>query len=345
MTYDLDPSVVVGAIMEAGTPMLQLNRSLIIRAKKGERPVIRLEAPLRFRPTNIVDPSPVVQQQLNAIVDRLGVRLEGLYLTRSAALVGADPNAPIIARAALNRLELISSTLDPGGFRRPNGTRQVIRTSVDLRDGYGFAPGSPEDIEFAQTPDIVIQRSIVGPLRIDFSYTLTVEDSIVDGGAGVPDALPAAFALTSATDPANGWGPPTSFRGVTFFGRTRVSSTNGCGAIFVHTLQVEDTQHGCIKQSYFEGGTVPGLSDRLPQSHACVTGAEAELGFTAHTFGAPGYGQLLRDCDFRIRERGPEDDAMGATGFLLEAQKWRNLQIRFAEFMPVGVRPLLIPVT
>ena len=38
-------------------------------------------------------------------------------------------------------------------------------------------------------------------------------------------------------------------------------------------------------------------------------------------------------------------DAMGAFGFLLEAHKWHNIQIRFREFMPVGVRPLLIPVT
>jgi hypothetical protein len=345
MTYDLDPAAIAGSVMDAGAPTLLLNRSLIIRAREGERPVIRLAAPLRFRPANIVDPSPLVQQQLDAIMGRLGVRLEGLYLTRNAALVGLDPNASLIARAAINRLELISSTLDPGGFRRPNGAREVIRMSLDLRDGFGFAAGSPEDIAFAQTPDLVIQRSIVGPLRIDFSYTLTIEDSIVDGGAGVTDALPAAFALTSATNPANGWGPPAVVSGATFFGRTRVSSMNGCGGIFVHALQVEDTQRGCIKQSYFEGSSVAGLGDRLPQHYACVSGAEAELGFVANTFGAPGYGQLSRDCDFSIRERGPNDDAMGATGFLFEAHKWRNLQIRFTEFMPVGVRPLLIPVT
>ena len=54
---------------------------------------------------------------------------------------------------------------------------------------------------------------------------------------------------------------------------------------------------------------------------------------------------LIKETDRRIREQGPQDDAMGAFGFLLEAHKRRNLQIRFREFMPVGVRPLLIPVT
>jgi len=154
-----------------------------------------------------------------------------------------------------------------------------------------------------------------------------------------------AFALTSASNPANGWGPKTTVTSATFFGRTRVEGMSGCGGIFVHVLEVEDTQHGCIKQSYFEGSPPPGVQDRLPQHYACVRGPEAHLEFTAHTFGAPGYGQLTRDTDFRIRERGPGDDAMGATGFLQEAHKWRNLRIRFEEFMPVGVRPLPIAVT
>jgi len=36
---------------------------------------------------------------------------------------------------------------------------------------------------------------------------------------------------------------------------------------------------------------------------------------------------------------------MGAFGFLLEAHKWTNLQVRLREFMPVGVRVLVVPVT
>ena len=345
MTYDLDLGAVAGTVVEAGGPTLRLNRSLIIRAREGQRPVIRIAQPLRFRPTNVADPSPAVQAQFDAVMARLDVRLEGLYLTRDAALVAADPNAPIVARAAVNRLEVISSTLDPGGFRKPNGTREVMRTSLDLRDGYGFGPGTPEDRAFAQTPDVILQRSITGPLRIDSTYTITIEDAVIDGGSGVMDPAAAAFALTSAANPAAGWGPPASIRGVTFFGRTRVASINGCGGIFVHALQVEDTQRGCIQESYFEGSTAAGVQDRLPQHHACVRGFEARLGFTAHTFGAAGYGQLTRNSDFRILERGPGDDAMGATGFLFEAHKWRNLRIRLAEFMPVGVRPLMVPAT
>jgi hypothetical protein len=120
----------------------------------------------------------------------------------------------------------------------------------------------------------------------------------------------------------------------------RVESINGQGGIWVHRLEVFNNQIGCLKFSYFSG-----QGDRLPQSHGCVNGTEALLRFTSETFGEPAYGQLTLSTEFRIRERGPKDDLMGAFGFLLESHKWRNLQIRFREFMPVGVRPLLIPVS
>ena len=128
--------------------------------------------------------------------------------------------------------------------------------------------------------------------------------------------------------------------GVTFLGRMRVERINGSGGIWVHALEVLNNQQGCIKYSYFSG-----VGDRLPQQHACVIGTDAPLHFVSERFGEAAYGQLALRSDFRIRERGPNNDAMGAFGFLLEAHKWRNVQIRYREFMPVGVRPLLIPVT
>jgi hypothetical protein len=36
---------------------------------------------------------------------------------------------------------------------------------------------------------------------------------------------------------------------------------------------------------------------------------------------------------------------MGAFGYLLESHKWKNVGIRLREYTPIGVRPVLIPVT
>ena len=335
MVHPLNLNTVAGAVNEAGGFNLRLGRSLIIRAASGQRPIILLSRPLRFRPTNVQSANPAQQEQFDAVNRNLTVRLEGLYLTRAPAFPGG---AALIARAALNSLEVIGCTLDPGGFKQLDGTRAPIRSATSLTFPYGFA--AVEAAAFKETPAIVVQRSIAGPVLIDSNYTLDIRDSIVDAGAGVGLPAATAFCLSSATNPATGWGPPPTLFGVTFFGRVRAESLEGRGAIFVHTLEAHNNQIGCLKFCWFSGE-----SDRLPQNVGCVSARDAVLEFTDELFGSPAYGQLAGSADFRIRERGPNDDEMGAFGFQLDAHRFRNLQIRYREFMPVGIRPLLVAVT
>ena len=322
-----DLSAIAGTIDEDGGLNLQLNRSLIIQAADGQRPIIKLVQSLRVRPKNVAEAA------------SLTIRLEGLYLTRDELF---PVNAPLIARTAINRLEIVDCTLYPGGQKLLDGTvegkRKPLRHSLELRQNYGFS----EDDEkiFNQTPEIILERSIAGSLLLDRDYRLFLSHSIIDAGKGVGDDPETSFAVANATDALNDWGPPTQVNGITIFGRMRVEQISGRGGIWVHALEVLNNQTGCIRYSYFSG-----KGDRLPQNLGCVTGTEPKLQFVSQIFGEPAYGQLARVSDFRIRERGPNDDEMGTFGFLLEAHKWRNLQIRFREFMPVGIRPLLIPVT
>ncbi len=335
MTHDLDIAALAGVLVEAGGANLLLNRTLIIRATDNNRPVIRLANPLRFRPLKVAGTA-LEQPQLDAIMDHLTVRLEGLYLTRAASFPAGQA---LIERAALNSLELLGCTLDPGGFQQLDGTRAPIHNALELAADYGFS--DPGEVKaFSQTPEIHLQRSISGPLLVAAPYSLFLNDSIVDAGKGVGEDATAAFAVAAPTNPATEWGPPAQVSGLTVFGRMRVSSICGRGGVWVHALEVNNNQKGCLKYSYFCG-----VGDRLPQTFACVKGTGVHLDFTSSIFGQPGYGQLSLDTDSSIREEGPGDDQMGAFGFLLEAHKWRNMQIRFREFMPVGVRPLLIPVT
>jgi hypothetical protein len=346
--YLSDIDLAEESLVEDGGLNLLVNSPLLIRAASNQRPIIELREPLRFRPANVASPTadPDEQREFDAVMARLNVRLEGIYLARSEDFAS---NEPLIARAALNRLELINCTLDPGGFRKFDGTRAPILTSVELHEPFGFS--GAEEIAFNQIPEVVVSRTITGPVLIDSPYSLSLSDSIVDAGQGVGDPI-AQFAVSNATDPVNGYGPPTHVSGITVFGRMRVESIDGRGGIWVHALEVLNNQIGCLKFSYFSGELLLGVPlDRLPQNHGCVKGMDgtgqtiAQLHFVSEIFGNPAYGQLTLTTDERIREQGPQDDAMGAFGFLSEAHKWRNLQIRFREFMPVGIRPLLIPVT
>jgi hypothetical protein len=345
LVHELDLTTVAGNLVQNGGPNLLLNNSLIIRAADGQRPIVRLAQPLRFRLKN---PNAPVETQA-----RLTVRLEGLYLTPGAAFPAGEP---LIARAAMGRLELIGCTLDPGGFRERKGTRAPMQLGLRLQKPYGFSPADEKG--FNAVPHILLQKTISGAVLIDEGYRLVLSDSILHAGAGVNDPAGTQFALSNATDPTNGWSAPTDVRGATFFGRTRVEQMSGTGGIWVQRLEVHNNQSGCIKFSYFSGD-----NDRLPPHHACVSGPEAELKFTSEWFEQPGYAQLRLTSNRSILELGPRypnvlrdddrfrpknwavQDNMGAFGFLLEAHKWINLQIRFREFMPVGVRPVLIPVT
>jgi hypothetical protein len=326
LVHRVDLAAIPGTSVDGGSS-LRLAQSLTIRATSGERPVVLLARPLAFRP---VTPAA-------ATADVPAVRLEGLYLARDPAAFPAG--AALIARAALARLEVIGCTLDPGGHALRDGTRAPLAPGMRLENGYGFALQADRDA-FLPTPDIIIQRSISGALAVDDRYHLDIEASIADAGLGIGDPPTGAFAIAAATNPATGWSARLDFRGVTCFGPVRVSAVGGEGGVFVHRFEVLDNQHGCIKRSWFSGN-----ADRLPPNHFCVHAPDARLAFTSEWHGDPGYGQLTSASDRRVRTLGPDEDEMGAFGFLGVAHKWTNLQVRLREFMPVGVRPLVVPVT
>lgn len=327
LVHPVDLSALAGTAIDGGLS-LRLAQSLTIRAASDHRPIMLLAQPLAWRPVDPGAATPFTPQ----------VRLEGLYLT-------PDPAAPfpagaaLIARAAVARLELIGCTLAPGGHRLRDGSRAPMQTALRLANGYGFA--DPNDASaFVPTPDIVIQRSICGALEVDDRYRLDLEHCIVDAGLGFNDVASGRLAIAAATAPATSWGAALQFSGLTCFGPVRVSAAGGLGGIFCQRLEVLDHQHGCIKWSVFSGD-----ADRLPPNHFCVRAPDARVVFTSEWFNDPGYAQLARETDRRVRELGPDDDAMGAFGFQFEAHKWANLQVRLREFMPVGVRPLVVPVT
>ena len=136
--------------------------------------------------------------------------------------------------------------------------------SIQLDDTYGFTDAD-EQTAFNQIPNIVLQRTISGPLLIDTPYRLNLTDTIVDAGQGVNDTT-SKFAVTGATgDPAKVWGPDTRVSGVTIFGRMRAESATGSGGIWVHALEIQDTQRGCIKFSYFSGEAADRLGADIAQ--------------------------------------------------------------------------------
>jgi hypothetical protein len=306
-------------------PELRLAHSLTILAASNERPIVLLAQPLAFRPVEITADT----------ADVPGVRLEGLY-------IAPDPQSfttgeALISRAALSALEIVGCTLAPGGHSLRDGSRAPPQRAFALVNGYGFVGDERED--FVPTPRILLQKSVVGPIAIDDRYTLIVEQSIVDAGAGVGDTT-VRVAIGPVSSAANTGSAPLDFDGITCFGAVRTRRLSGLGGLFTQRIEALDNQHGCIKSSWFGGS-----GNRLPPNHSCLAAPDAHLAFTSERHNDPGYAQVARTSDVRILTLGPDDDTMGAFGFQLEAHKWTNLQVRLREFMPVGIRPLLLPLS
>src|SRR5262249_37069589 len=262
LTYVLDLAAVAGATTEGGVVTLNLQYSVAVVAVNGNRPPIRPKRPLASRPVAVTASGGQSQSDVDAQVANLSVLLQGLYLTPDSAAV-----TPLIARAALARLDISGCTLDPGSFMQLSGSPASAVVAMSLDAQFGFA--STTDYQnFKLTPELALSRSISGPLLMEASYALSLQSSIIDAGAPPEIAIASAIAVGSAADPINDYGPPLSFQQVSFLGRCRVRSAGGSGGIFSHSLEAWNNQVGCIRQSSFANE-----ANRLPQNHDCVTGA------------------------------------------------------------------------
>lgn len=131
------------------------------------------------------------------------------------------------------------------------------------------------------------------------------------------------------------------------------------GRAFVHRLQAsdtilgdftvaEDSQDGCVRFSAVSTGS------KVPRQYCSVTIATGAALFTSSAFGEPGYGQLLETADRAIvagaagatvtagAETGSE---MGAYSSELAPIKERGLLIKYGEYMPLGLTPVVVHVT
>jgi hypothetical protein len=133
------------------------------------------------------------------------------------------------------------------------------------------------------------------------------------------------------------------------------------GGISVHRLRVsesilqgiakvDDTQHGCVRFTAWTIGSI------LPEKYESVVISAQAVLFTSTDFGNPGYCQLLATADTAILRStngiqntisgGSQDGSeMGAFARERNAIKERGLLIKFQEFMPIGLVPVIVHVT
>jgi hypothetical protein len=168
--------------------------------------------------------------------------------------------------------------------------------------------------------------------------SLTLNRGLLD--AALPVALGlAAIAVSNAT---------VTLSRVSVLGALAVHRLLASDTIITGFANVDDTQDGCVRFSAYVGGS------RIPRQFESVTiGLQADL-FTSTDYGNPAYGQLIGAVDQAITggtsgatisagaDTGSE---MGAFSSGLAPIKEQGLLTKYAEYMPLGLTPVIVHVT
>jgi hypothetical protein len=245
--------------------------------------------------------------------------LDGLFIS------GTD----IVLKGIFKTVTLRCCTLDPGTAVDAAGT---LAKAVDGRD---LAPCHLW-IE-AEINQLVIDRCIMGPIQTRLQgeiQTLEATDSIVQAlGTGLAINLTAGQVQLSRC----------SVLGLATMHRLYASE-----CILDDKVTVENVQDGCVRFSAWSTGSV------LPRQYESVQIAPGAPLFTSRNFGQPGYCQLQAGVDNAILAGAPgatisagaqDGSEMGAYARDKNPIKERSLLIKYQEFMPLGLVPVIIYVT
>jgi hypothetical protein len=213
--------------------------------------------------------------------------------------------------------------------------------------------------------EIGIESSIVGALRMPADMdALSVRDSIIDRPEDPSDPAAPRIAL-AATASGDAPGPDTTLERVTVLGAVHVRTLElASEVLFTQPVVAERRQAGCVRFSYVDDqrSVTPrryrcqpdmalesrrkqlGL-DAVPPVEAARIRDRMRPAFTVQRYGQPAYAQLTRTTAEAIRTGAADGAEMGAFAMLKQPQRFVNLQVRFQEYMPVGLQPGFIYVT
>jgi hypothetical protein len=178
--------------------------------------------------------------------------------------------------------------------------------------------------------ELVLDRCITGPIVLEAAGRiehLAIRETIVQ--AADPDApaiaVPAGEVALSRT---------------TVLGTAKVHRLDASECILHDVVTVDDCQHGCVR---FSAYAMPG--SMLPRKYESVpTDPRAAL-FGSRAFGQPAYAQLLATASGAITEGAEDGSEMGAFWRERSAIKERSLLIKYQEYLPLGLEPVVIHAT
>jgi hypothetical protein len=310
----------------------------------------------------------------------LALAADGTPLAPCRIFVEADPDAPAGEIGTIRRLCVDHCILGPvrtrfGGSVETLAITDSIVQGLPATCGATFTPADVFDPSSlatsllsadplsaalrARLPCVVWEdlrayraRSLAGQRPGLPRTVLAALNALIDnpGGeaiatrAGLEQSYPvalgvAAIAMADAT---------VQLTRVTVLGRVAAHRLSVSDSILAGRVTVEDTQEGCVRFSVYARGSV------IPRPHHSATMPAGAPIFTSDAYGQPGYAQLLETADAAVTggamgalisagaETGSE---LGAFSAGLNPVKEQSLLAKYAEYMPLGLTPVIVHVT
>jgi hypothetical protein len=240
--------------------------------------------------------------------------LDGLFISGGHVVLAGD----------FERVTLSCCTLDPGTWN-PTAAPAAWKVSADGR------PLAATELRVSgSVRELVIERSITGPIFCQGSgriEKLTIRESIVQA------------ADPAATDAIKDTGGEVSLTRSTLLGTAKLHRLDASECILHDVVTVDDTQHGCVRFSAFA------TSSTLPRQYESIPVAARSPLFLSTSFGWPEYGQLADTAGEAIAEGAEDGSEMGAFWRARNAIKERSLLIKYQEYLPLGLEPVIVHVT
>ena len=234
--------------------------------------------------------------------------LDGLFVS------GGD----IALEGAFDEVRLSTCTLDPGA---PDGG--APRLAVDGR------PLIPTHLRInGAVRRLVIDRCIIGPITTRGGGSLErirITDSILQ-----TDGSNDAIEIASGT---------TTIRGGTILGEARFRQVEASDSLFSGVVTVADNQAGCVRFSGWTRGSV------LPSQYQSIQLDPDQDLFASTTFGDPRFAQLLPTVPASVATGAEDGSELGAYSRDKNPIRQHALLLKYQEFMPVGVTPVIIHAT
>lgn len=234
--------------------------------------------------------------------------LDGLFVS------GGD----VLLAGTFEKVVLSACTLDPGEWDGP-----AARRAIDNH------PLIPTHLTISGTVrELVIDRSILGPITLSSGGSLeqiTITNSIVQAVA--------------PNDPISITTGETTIDGCTILGKATFRRLHASDSLLCDVVTVTDYQNGCVRFSAWTHGSV------LPSQYECVELEPGQDLFASTTFGAPNFARLLSSVNSGIGAGAANGSEMGAFYRDRNPIKERSLLIKYQEYLPIGLTPVLICVT